>query len=325
MNWKDIIIGSIATLLVTILGGVGVYYFTKEPAEKNEAILTYSTDETANFKGGETSVAFTNYKIFNQGNRPSENIIVSIKYPSATIKDYSIESATGVKAASVQVDKNTAIIKFSSLLPSENVNISLLLSKKETPEFSAKSSLSLAKPLQYAGSSGESPKVAINKFTEFFMPLFAVIAVIMSYFLSRKIKKGSHPSTNKNNMAFLLFHQGEFDNAKEILDSCIKNGDDGSYALSNLAACEAHLGNLQRSNILITAAEFFAHSKREKSIVFFNKSIISLIGGDDTGFISNLKLAVELEPDDIKRYCDYSSIFNSVRNDVAYKNALSGN
>jgi hypothetical protein len=50
MKWRDVIIGAVSTLLVTILSGVVVFYATKEPDEKKQELLSYTVNETAVFQ-----------------------------------------------------------------------------------------------------------------------------------------------------------------------------------------------------------------------------------------------------------------------------------
>ena len=51
MKWRDIFIGAIASLVVTILGGVIIFYVTKEPpAPEPDEYLIFNIDETATYK-----------------------------------------------------------------------------------------------------------------------------------------------------------------------------------------------------------------------------------------------------------------------------------
>ena len=63
MNWRDILLGSIVTLFVTVVGSVIAYYFTREPAPPPPAEkLIYEIDAPVSFDSGETKMSFFNVR-----------------------------------------------------------------------------------------------------------------------------------------------------------------------------------------------------------------------------------------------------------------------
>lgn len=49
MKWKDVLIGALITLAITVFGGIIVYYVTKEPPKKISEKLIYSVENPQNF------------------------------------------------------------------------------------------------------------------------------------------------------------------------------------------------------------------------------------------------------------------------------------
>ena len=92
MKWRDVIIGAIVSLLVTILGGVAIFYATKEPDEKKQERLVYSINQTAQFSGGSQDLAFSSLTLSNLGGIAAKNVSVIISLNASELKDLDIMS-----------------------------------------------------------------------------------------------------------------------------------------------------------------------------------------------------------------------------------------
>ena len=97
MNWRDILLGSIVTLFVTVVGSVIAYYFTREPpppapAEK----LIYEVDTPVSFDSGQTKMSFFNVRVKNTGEKPATNVTVGVQFDnSVNITDRLILAVLG--------------------------------------------------------------------------------------------------------------------------------------------------------------------------------------------------------------------------------------
>ncbi|MGF6116677.1 hypothetical protein ABIE30_000655 [Janthinobacterium lividum] len=320
MNLKEIFIGSVVTLIVTVLGGVGVYYWTKEPDEKKNEALYYSISQVAKFKGGEKNVGFNIANIRNQGGVTAKNVVLKIDFPSASITDYSIESASGLKPKSQSIDKQKAVFVFETLVPSDAVTVGLLTTTSETPEISLRSNDSLGKLEDKRAITSAREKV--NRFAVYYIPLLGGLAILVLIYLIRIRRRveieATQPDPSKNDMGFVLLHQGLFTEAETILDYAILSGEDGAYSLSNLATCRAKNGRIQEARSLISAASFIAQNNHERAVVVFNGALISLFAGDTNDFFAKLKDAAVLSSESIKEYSDYSVHLTALRLDPRY-------
>lgn len=210
MKLKEILVGAVVTLVVTFLGGVGIYYWTKEPDEKKTEALYYSISQVAKFKGGEKNVGFNIAKIRNQGGLTAKNVVLRIDFPSANITDYSIESASGLKPKSQSIDKQKAVFVFETLVPSDDVTLGLLTSTSETPEISLRSNESLGKLEEKKPIS--SAKEKINRLAVYYIPFLGISAILALFYVLRTGRRveevdDSIPINSRNDMGFVLLHQ----------------------------------------------------------------------------------------------------------------------
>ena len=68
MNWRNLVIGAILTLIVTIVGGVLVVLLTRQPTSAERII--YTVDEPVKFEANETKVSLVSAKVANVAIRP---------------------------------------------------------------------------------------------------------------------------------------------------------------------------------------------------------------------------------------------------------------
>lgn len=103
MNWKDVVVGAVATLVVTVLGGVGVYYVTKEPEDKKNERLSFVVSDPASFKGSAQDLSFRIIRLSNQGGVAAKNVVISLNFKTTEIRDLPLKP--------VQASKNHLEIK----------------------------------------------------------------------------------------------------------------------------------------------------------------------------------------------------------------------
>jgi len=314
MNWKDIFVGAIATLTVTIIAGLAVYYITREPAKPKEETLTYSIEPISTFEAESTKVAILNIRIRNAGTAAASNVKTSITIPEfSEIKDKSISVSTG-RVSGLRIDsasKGQLNFWMPSLIPEEKIIVSLLLSSKPTtePTVLVKSDASLAKEDNIEKRQEPPTTPFIEKFLP---PLLALLALLMMpvvfiYFKSRlsPTKYGA----SLNNTAFALLHQGLTERAKELLKKSIDEGHEGPFPLSNIAVCLALAEQFDEAQSYLQAAEQFGiQTNHNRALQQFNRGIVNLLMKKTDLGISNMKEAMKLKPRVIQNFCNSSSI-----------------
>lgn len=323
MKWKEIVIGAVSTLFVTVLGGVGVYYWTKEPDTKKAELLYYSLNQAATFKGGTTNLGFNIARIENRGGVAARNVVFTVEYPGASITDYSIESPSGVKPKSQSIDKSRAEFEFDTFVPSEQLTFSFLTSAPSVPKISLRSDSSLGTSLPEETTKISARRERANEFVSRVIPIVGLISILLAIPLFYVFREYfGRVGSSRNNIAFLLLHQGLIEYAEAILMETLQHGEDGPFALSNLAVCKAKSGHIEDANRLNRAAQFYAVGKHEKAVVAFNDALIALAADKKEEFFEKLKNAVLLSPKRIKEYCGYSSHLNEIKSDSRYAEVL---
>lgn len=325
VKWKDVITGATITLLVTILGGIIVYYLTKEEKiEKNED-LRYKIESPVSFEGSGSKLSISNIILENTGAKKAENVKIEIHSGSKNISEAKASSSLGGTINSEQAKITDGKVNFSipTLLPEERISISLLLNTASLskPDVTIRSDSSVAKPS--TPSKLESKKVT-NELLPKLLVILITVFLPMAVILILKLKKStSNRPDSLNNFAFVLLHQGDIAKAKHLLELSIKKGEGGSHALANYALCLAASNDPIQANKYISASEFYASSDHDKSVVFFNKAIISLIQGNEEQFINDLKEAVKKSKKEIFSYVHYSGFTKEIVKKSEIKEAIS--
>lgn len=325
VKWKDVVTGAAITLLVTILGGIVVYYLTKEEKiEKNED-LKYKIESPVSFEGSGSKLSISNIILENIGAKKAENVKIEIHSASKNISEAKASSSLGgtINSAQAKIVDGTVNFSIPTLLPEERISISLLLNTASLskPDVTIRSDSSVAK-------LSTPNKLESKKETNEFLPKLLVILITvflpMAVILILKLKKYSPNRVDSlNNFAFVLLHQGDVAKAKNLLESAINKGEGGSHVLANYALCLAASGDSTQANKYISASEFYASSDHDKSIVLFNKAIISLTQGNEEKFINELKEAVKKSKNEIFSYLNYSEFTKEIIKKSEIKEAIS--
>lgn len=319
MKWKDVLIGAIASLTVTVIGGITVYYFTKQPAERKSERLLYSVQQSASFKGGNQEVAFAAVKIENEGGLAAKHVIVTVTFKVAEIKDFALSANTGSKEVAREIKSKSVNFTYETLLPDESLTLNLLLSSAERPEVSLRSDAALGaeKSLEPALPSRSA---RVNDFLERSVPITGALLALLgllAIFVIRRSGLADAMSTDKNNAGFLLLHHGFVDDATTVLSSALHAGHYDAFTLSNLALCKALKGEHEQAKQLLRAASFRQRYGHVKAVILFNEALIALVTGNKDEAIAKLKEAIEKSPTHIRRYCQHSIHLDAVRNEPA--------
>jgi tetratricopeptide (TPR) repeat protein len=320
VKWKDILLGAFASLAVTVLGGLAVYYMTKEPDYEKSEKLVYSIQQSASFTGGSQDVALAAITVENDGGVAAKHVSLLVMFKTAEIRDLALATNVDNREAARNVTPKSAGLTFDVLVPKESITLNLLLSTPEKPSVSVRSeaSLGIEKPFD--------PKfiaraARINDFIGYVVPLSGLLMLALTALAAVTMRRGAHfesLSSNRNNAGFLLLHHGFVDEAAAILTSALNEGRYDPYTLSNLAVCRALKGEYEPARQLLRAADFRERSGHAKAVIHFNEALVALAEGKKDEAIATLKKAVARSPAQIRRYCQRSVHFDKIRNDPAF-------
>lgn len=322
MQLRDVFAGAVATLVVTVLGGVAVFYATKEPDDKKNERLIYSVNQTALFSGGTQDLAFSSIKLTNAGGLAAKRVSVRIGFGTTELRDLSIAAGTGLRELSKDRTTKDLRVMYEAVLPGESVTFNLLLNKAERPAIEIRSEASLAEERTAQVEDPASRKAKVNSLVEKAVPLTggltAVMAITVMLYLRRYNFFGLGKS--RNNAGFLLLHHGLIDEAEPTLSTAVRQGDFHQVTLSNYALCKAIRGNLDQAKGLLRAARFTDGSKHDRAVVLFNDGLVQLLDGKKDAAIKSLAEAISLSPKEVRRYCQRSVHLDGVRHEAAFHN-----
>ncbi|MEJ1353135.1 MAG: hypothetical protein RPU39_00400 [Candidatus Sedimenticola sp. (ex Thyasira tokunagai)] len=327
MKWKELIIGALVALLITITGGVTVWKFTKEPPKPDPTpYVVYQIDAPANFKSESKSLVFNTIRIGNLGDKSAQEIVLSIEFPKNTeISDFSISNSSGSAARENQKElkskENEKIIYIKSLMPNESVTVSILTSYfTDDLKVSARYSDGLAeqgelskRPTVELANEGPKAKEA------------AVAALILGLLLPVmffQLKRLTGGTRSINNSAFMMLHQGLIEDATKMLESELSSRGATSFELANLGLCKALSGDKESAKKLFAAAELYAPTelfaplKHIKALVAFNRAISSFEEGDLGNAKAQFWTAAKLSKSHLKKYVKYSVYGQSIVNGI---------
>lgn len=327
MTIRDVLIGAVSSLVVTVLGGVAVYYATKEPDEKKSENLVFVLNQTAAFTGGAEEIAFSTLTITNEGGVAARKLAVSIGVKDSDVRDLAINAHDGVREVSRERTPKFVRIVFESLMPRESITVNLLLSKAERPTIDVRSETSRAeeRPIA-AGNDKQSRQERLNTISKILVPVGAVLsAAVWIVLVVRLRSRGAFDFLpDRNNTGFLLLHHGLLEDADRVLGDAVRNGRSDQYTLSNYALCKALKGDNTQAQQLIDAASYRNRTGHGRAVMLFNEALIRLKLGDEPTALSKLTEAVRLSPKAIKRYCERSVHLDVLRQNLAFHELISG-
>ncbi|WP_444889498.1 tetratricopeptide repeat protein [Microbulbifer sp. DLAB2-AA] len=309
MRWKEIIIGAIITLIITIIGGITVWKFTKEPSKPEpKSIVVAEADSPAKFKSDSKSLIFNTIRIGNLGDKVAQSVILSIEFPEDThVTDFSISSSSGAAARKnlkeIGEKKYEKIIAIDSLLPEETVTISILTNEYTENELHISGRYSeglvqkgsLSKRVALDDLLKERPQAGKAALTAL------VLGILLAY-MTFRIKNELGAPRNVNNTAFMLLHNGLVEEAATVLETNMTNRGSNSYEMANLGLCKALMGSKDASEKYFSVAELYSTSKQIKALVAFNRAIVSFESDEFDDARRYFESAVTLASRRIKLY-----------------------
>jgi len=316
MKWKDVILGVLISLFVTVAGGIAIYHFTKAPELSKKEQLIYFLSKGGVFKGGVSELALSSINLENSGGVAASNVIVSLAFEGAVVRDISLDSEAGAKESGRELKEKYVKLKFDKLLPSESITINLLLSSPETPTVSIRSDASIAQKR----NSFSSRKSDVIDFLSLSIPFSGILLLITLIVLLKVMRgSGSELIVSKNNTGFLLMHAGLVDQAYKVFNSAIESGRYDALTFSNLALCCALKGEMDMVEKYSSAASYRNLIWRGKAVSLFNESLILISQEKIDEGLEKLKTAIDSSPKTIKKYCKFSVHFDSVKDDERFR------
>ena len=318
MNWRDVLVGSIATLLVTILGGVGVYYLTKEkPAEKSERLI-YRVEDSGQFSGNEKSIGVITVYIENLGNLPAVNLAARVWFNAELISDHKI-TVSGGDNSRIHLDQASAKeigISMQRLYPGESLKVLMLTSSSAIrPKVTAHSDSSVGKEEDVTSLKPSSSEKSgwFILFSPFIIgvtvPFGGLVSIwVFNRFVRRNLSRHLGRKSTLNNIAFCLLHSGGTKEAHELFESAVQKAEDAPHCMANFALTSGILGRHDSAELWLRAADFYSNTDHEKAVVSLNRGILLALSGSIDLACVEFKKAVTLSKDEILHYATFSSI-----------------
>lgn len=204
MNLKSLVIGAVISLIVTVLGGLLIFFFTKEPEFTNKERLVYSFELGGFFSGENTSLAISSLNLSNIGGKVARNLEIELEFQDSLISDFSINKKLKKNKINLSKDRKLLRIELENLRPKETILINAIIGTQETPLIDIKSENTIASDYQAVKDNNSKD---FSKFYVFLPPLFATIFLSLFYFFYIK-KRLVHLFGSRNNSGFILLHNG---------------------------------------------------------------------------------------------------------------------
>lgn len=339
MDWRNFAFGSLATLTATIIGGIVVFYLTRDDTVAPEAHLVYKVGTPTTFTSENTKLSIHTIEVRNDGATVAEDVKIAIRFPKTMrVIDKRISFSTGLAATYDyrDVPDEGADLTIPSLTAGESLKISYLMD-----------GLSLATPTVHVKSRKIAGEEIFDQLIEptqekerrlyetlkFILPILFIFQIGgVGYLVYRRLTGKSMPGIgyekSRNNTAFLLLHKSMYKEAERILAQDIKETGGGAAELANYALCMALSDNIELTKTYLESAQFLASTGREKAIVAFNRSLAYFHSGNIDKGKENLLSALRLQRREIVKYIGFSDLVRQLREesdptDAAFGEALS--
>lgn len=325
MKLQDVLVGALSTLLVTVVGGVAVYYATKEPDQKKSEKLVYVLNQTATFTGGTQELAFSTLTVTNEGAVAAQRPTITVDLKTAEVRDLAVSAQGGYREIARERSNKRIRLTFESLLPRETLTINILLSQPERPSIDIRSQASLAEERSITDPSNKDARnEKLNSIAKILVPLFGAVCILISIpFVFILRRRGLFDlRSDRNDTGFLLLHNGLVDDAGHVLRDAVQTGSGDLFTLSNYALYRALKGDFDQAEKLLRAAKFRDRRGHGLAVVLFNESLIRLKRGDEAAALNTLTQAIKLSRNHIQTYAQKSIYLDGVRDKPGFREAI---
>lgn len=320
MKWRDIIIGALITLFVTIIAGVIVYYVTREPTKPPaQEKLVYQVEQPSCFLSDQNKLALLTIRVGNLGSKEANDTELVIKFEkdiSVLDKQIKMSSAPAGKFEDHTKKSNVVNLYFPTLLAGETATISLMVDTpiQKTPEVGFRSAVSIGKegPFVREVPPETNKKESFEKALVALVPIAAFLQLFLIGLLSGKVRSRISrfiPTTRSiNNTAFLYIHQGLHEDAERLLRNEIRTSGANAISLANYGLALCLNGKIEEGKKRLKAAEWHSRSNHERAIVAFNNALVAFAEDNFQEGKNFLGDALKLSKHEITRYCEFSEL-----------------
>jgi len=314
MNWRNIIVGALLTLIVTVIGGILATILTRPPTLAEH--LVYTIDPPVTFDAQDTKISLISAKITNLGTATANDVVVNLKLPDVmSIVEHRTQMSSGPAAKyHTMAEKNQITVDLDHLVPKETLTISAMLDgiADKPPLVSVRSESSMGEPGLPLEDNGKEPYPLLRDVSLAMLSASWFGAMIWIW-RSRRFEI----TKSVNNLAFLYIHQGLVEEAEQIL--CDYMGKKGAtiYEIANYALALSLNGKTEQAQKLFAIGDRMAKRRYVRGLVEFNKCVAALGLTNFAQAREHLTKALALSPRQISEYCQFSvHIRAAVRNDL---------
>jgi hypothetical protein len=191
MKWRDILIRSAVTLIVTVLGGVIIFYLTREPKVDPKEHILYSTDGPTTFEFQNSKFTTASVLFTNGGTKAASNLRAEITFPSGHIRDKKITSQSGADNELTTLSDATNVYSFAlkRLLPTDSVKLSFALDPGTSePKVTARSDETIASNAKEALATHDTgrPNSLARSVLTFMIPTMILLFLVTAFMFNRR-------------------------------------------------------------------------------------------------------------------------------------------
>ena len=317
MRWREILIGALATLVVTIIGGIIVYYVTTQKREERAERLVYSVAPPVRFESSAAPFSIHSVTLGNQGNAPASAVECTVSFESGVkIQDYQLSSSAGESLSDTRITRDgdsTLRVNSPTLLPNESVKLSILVPKPDIkpPRVTLRSATMLGIEANTVGPEEKAKKEKLAGLSKAIAGVALAVQVILGFFLGRKmISLLQDRPRSVNNVTFMYLHKGITDEAGEMLKWDIRKRGATGYELANYGLYLALKGRTEDAEKHFAAAEFYSSSNSVRGLVSMNRALMNIARGKMDDAIQAFQRAITLSPKRMREYASYSDLIS---------------
>jgi hypothetical protein len=267
MKWRDVLIGALISIGVSVIGGLLLWFFTREPKIVEAEQLRYRVDEVASFSPGPAKIGIVTIRVANVGNKAARDVRSVFVLPEGVdIKAKQIAMSSGPAGVFVEGPESprTLNLTMPTLAPTETVTASLLVQGvgNFTPEVGLRSDDTVGTQGDTQAAPAPAPAGRVWQAISAAITFMPAIFVLFAYLRLRGSLTTLFPSVN--NTAFLYLQQKMFERAKIMLLKKASNRGADAYETANLALAVGLSGDLEEAERLFKIAEWWASNSRAK-------------------------------------------------------------
>ncbi len=314
LKWREILIGALISMAITIAGGVTVWQLTREPPKPPaKADIIFQADTPAKFKSKSKDLAFYTVRVGNVGEKAAKEVYVSIIFnKKSVITDSAVTISSGAAAHKNQTeiasDSNEKLVRITSLMPGEIITTSLLVkdSSAVQPVVSARHADGIGRENRLVGGKSTidvDPESRAEK-----AALAALLLGILIPVMIFRLRKKMGGLRSVNNSAFMILNQGMVEEAKRMLETEIASRGGTAFELANLGLCLALSDNREGGEKLFRAAELYSSANSIKLLVEFSRAIAAHKNGENDSATSHFSNAWNESKRGVRRYLKFSEL-----------------